>query len=292
MIAARRSYGFVFPTILVVGGVLILLANLGTLPADAGWRLLQLWPLLLVMLGVELLVPYVFHGGATLAASLLLVGLIAAGGVAYALAGPTFGGGAYTRFQSTSPATGISAGSLTVDAAGAQVTIRSGGSGDQLYKATIDYAGSAPRFSYADGKLHISSNQNGFLSWNSRRDVIDLALDPSVPWTVVINGAGTTAAVDFGDAAPASLTVNGVGGTLTLGAGKPDGVVPVSLTGVGTNLVLNLPAGTEYRVTTHGIGTSVEGSSQTAGWESASDRYDVTVDGIGAHATVRVTGQG
>lgn len=290
MIAARRPYRLVFPIVLVLGGLMMLLANLGTLPSDSGWRLLQLWPLLLVMLGVELLVPQMFRGAAIPAVTLLLVGAIAFGGFAYALAGPSLVGGTYTRFQSTSPLADLTTGTVTIDAAGADVNIRAGDPGDQLYQARVDYTGTAPRFSYGDGKIHISTDQSGFFAWNRRQDIIDLTLNRSVEWTVDVNGAGATVKIDFGAGNLHSFSYDGVGGNATLMAGAPAGSVDVTLSGVGTSVILDVPSGTEYRVTAKGIGTTVDGVAQTPGWAAASDRYDVAATGVGARVTVRASG--
>ena len=289
MIAARRPYGLVFPIVLVLGGLLILLANMGTLPSDSGWRLLQLWPLLLVMVGVELLVPHLFRGAAVPLVTLLLVGAIALGGFAYAVAGASLTSGTYTRVQSTLPRADVSTGSVTIDAAGAEVNIRAGDSGDQLYQAKVDYAGSAPRFSYSDGKIHISTNQNGFLIWNRRQDIIDLTLNRSVDWTVDVNGAGISAKIDFTQGKLHSFAYDGVGGNVTLLAGAPVGVVSVNVSGVGTGVTVNVPSGTAYHATASGIGTNVDGTTQTPGWEAATDRYEVSANGVGAHVTVAAT---
>jgi hypothetical protein len=55
-------------------------------------------------------------------------------------------------------------------------------------------------------------------------------------------------------------------------------------------VTLRLPSTAEYRVTAEGIGTSIDGAPQTDGWSSASDRFDVSVNGVGTHATVTTTG--
>jgi hypothetical protein len=291
MIAARRPYHVAFPIILIVGGLLLVLANLGTLPEDAGWRLLQLWPLILVLAGIELLMPHVVRGAAVPAITLLLVGAIAVGAFAFAIAGPGATTGPYTRFQSTSPAAGRTEGTVTIETAGAQVTITSADLGAQLYSVKIDYKGAAPRFSYADGDIRIASpTNNGVFTWSSRQAIVNLTLSRSAAWSVVLSGAGTSATIDLADTKLRSLTLNGVGGNVTLNAGSPDGSVAVKLSGVGTGLDMKVPAGTDYRVTADGLGTSVGGTAQTPGWTSASDRYDVSVDGIGAHATVSFSG--
>ena len=271
MIAARRPYGLVFPLVLVFGGLLVLMANLGTLPQDAGWRLLELWPLLLVMLGVQLLVPHMVKGAAVPLVTLLLVGVIAVGGFAYALAGPSSTSTDYTRFESTSPAAGITAGTVTIDASGAQVTIRAGDVGDQLYQAKIDYASSAPRFTYGAGLLHITTTRNNVFDWSRGRDVIDLTLNPAAAWVINLNGAGSTIKIDFTAGNLHSLKLDGVGANATVTLAMPEGSVPVSLDGVGTGLTLQVPAGSEYRVRDQGVGSSVDGTAETSGWAAAAD---------------------
>ncbi len=291
MIAVRRPYHVAFPIVLIGGGLLLLLASLGTLPEDAGWRLLALWPLLLVLAGIELLIPHIVRGAAVPAVTLVLVGAIAIGAFAFAVAGPRTASGPYTRFESTSAAAGRTEGTVTIETAGAQVTIRSADLGTQLYSAKIDYRGAAPRFSYADGDIRIASPTNTIpFNWSSQQTVVDLTLSTSTGWDVVINGAGTSATIDLADTKLKSLTLNGVGGSVGLNAGAPDGIVAIRLSGVGTGLDMKVPAGTDYRVTADGLGTSIGGSAQTPGWASAFDRYDVSVDGIGAHATVGFSG--
>ena len=291
MIAARRPYHVVFPIVLIVGGILALLASLGTLPEDAGWRLLALWPLLLVLAGIELLVPHMVSGRAVPAITLVLVGAIAVGAFAYAIAGPATTTGSYTRFQSTSPAAGRTEGTVTIDTAAAKVTITSADLGTDLYSVKIDYAGSAPRFSYADGDIRIASpTNNNLFTWNRPQTIVNLTVSSSAAWSVHINGAGTSATVDLANTKLRALTLNAVGGTVALHAGAPDGIVTVRLSGVGTGLDMKVPAGTEYRATADGLGTNIGGTAQTPGWASASNRYDVSVNGIGAHATVAIGG--
>ena len=291
MIAARRPYHVVFPIVLIVGGILALLASLGTLPEDAGWRLLALWPLLLVLAGIELLVPHIVSGRAVPVITLVLVGAIAVGAFAYAIAGPATTTGSYTRFQSTSAAAGRTEGTVTIDTAAAKVTITSADLGTELYSVKIDYTGSAPRFSYSDGDIRIASpTNNNLFTWNRPQTIVDLTVSSSAAWSIDINGAGTSATVDLANTKLRSLTLNAVGGTVALRAGAPDGIVTVRLSGIGTGLDMKVPAGTEYRATADGLGTNIGGTAQTPGWASASNRYDVSVNGIGAHATVAIAG--
>ena len=53
---ARRKPGLVGPTILIAMGVIFLLNNLGLVSWDIWGTLLQLWPILLIALGLDMLV--------------------------------------------------------------------------------------------------------------------------------------------------------------------------------------------------------------------------------------------
>ena len=290
MVTTRRTTGFLLPAILILGGALILLANLGTLPQDAGWRILQLWPLILVAIGVELLVPHLVQGAAAIVLALALVLVIALGGFVYALAGPSMGSASYVRFQSTSPVAGVREATLRIDDAADQVTITSRDLGDQLYQAKIDYVGSAPGFAYGNGDVTITRSSNFFNSWGRARDVIQLDLNQSVAWTVVMDGAGTTTRIDLSGGRLQSFHLNGAGCNVTLIAGAPHSAVTVAVDGVGIQLNVQVPAGTDYRITADGVGTSVDGVAQTSGWSAAADRYDISLNGVGAHAAVATSG--
>lgn len=290
MVAARRPYRVVLPILLILGGALILLINLGTLPEETGWRLLQLWPLLLVMLGVQLLVPHLVRGAAVTVVTLLLVGVIAVGGFVYALAGPSPGTASYTRFQSTAPISGETAATIRIDDAADQITISAAEIGDLLYQTKIDYVGSAPDVSYAGGQVRITRSSNLINSWGRARDILAVTVNPSVAWAFVIDGAGTNTTIDMSNAKLQNFKLNGAGSNVTITAGFPHGVVRVSADGVGLRLTLRLPATVEYQVTADGIGTGIDGTSQTPGWAAAQDRYDVTVNGVGTHATVTTSG--
>jgi hypothetical protein len=290
MIAARQPYRVVFPVLLILAGAVLLLANLGTLPEEAGWRLLQLWPLLLVMIGVQILVPHLVRGAAVPALTLLIIGLLAVGGFAFALAGPSLGSTSYERFQSTSPVAGQTEATIRIDDAADQITITARDIGTQLYQAKVDHVGSAPQFSYANGEVEITRKSNVFNYWGRGRDVVEVLVNPSVAWNIVIDGAGTTTRIDLSNGNLQSFKLNGAGSNVTITAGNPRGIVQASFNGVGLGVTLRVPATAEYRVITEGLGTSIDGVPQTNGWSSAGDRFDVTVNGVGTHATVTTTG--
>ena len=192
----------------------------------------------------------------------------------------------HAQFKSSAPVGTMTSGTITVDDAAERLTITSADLGASLYQLNLDYVYSAPVFSDAGGHLHIDRSSNVVNFWGRPRDVIDLTVNRSVLWTVVINGAGSTINLDVSDGRLGSFTVNGAANTVALSAGAPHGVVAVSLSGIGSALTLHLPPATEYRATADGVGASVDGTTQTDGWSTAQDRYDVTINGVGVHAAI------
>lgn len=287
MIAARRHPSYVFPVLLIVGGALLLLFTSGVMPEAAGWRLLMLWPLLLVMAGIQLVAGRLFEGQAAGAVALVAVGLVALGGMVYVVAGPVPQAGGSGTITSSSPMTGVEAGSITVDAAGSRVNITTEGAGEQLYRANVSYSGSRPGLTYQSGSLHLTSGPVSGWAWGRGGEVFNVAVSPSVPWTVTVNGAGVTTHLDLTGGSLGSFTVNGVGATNDLRLSAPSGRVPISVAGVGATLTVTVPPGTQYRTTAEGVGTSAGGAGETPGWAAAGDRYDLSVSGVGSRISVQ-----
>ncbi len=52
----NRYRSFFWPGVLILAGVIALLVNTGVLPADRLWELIALWPLILVVIGLEIIV--------------------------------------------------------------------------------------------------------------------------------------------------------------------------------------------------------------------------------------------
>jgi hypothetical protein len=73
---------FFWPLVVIVVGVLLLLQNLGQLPAGLWPLLVQLWPAGLILVGLDLLIGWRSPAAARLA--VILTGLIMAGALLWA----------------------------------------------------------------------------------------------------------------------------------------------------------------------------------------------------------------
>lgn len=285
-----RRHATFLPVLLVLSGVLLLLFSLDVLPAGAGWRLLEVSPLLLVMLGLQIVVDRLLTGSTAAAVSLAAVGLTGVLGLTYVVVGPTIGTGDYSRFTSSSPAVpGLDHATLQVDTAGSRVSVIFADTGSDLYRAQVDYAGSAPKFDYANGQLKLTSGNTFGVNWGGRPDAFRLTLSDRLPWAIRVNGAGTSTTVEMLAGRLRSFTIDGVGCDVQLAAGPPSGTVPVQLAGLGSKLTVTLPAGVQYRARADGLGTSVTGAAESSGWASTADRYDIFGDGLGIAIAVKTS---
>lgn len=283
----HRTPSAVGPVILVLAGALLLLFNLNALPEGAGWRLLLVSPLLLVMLGAQIVISRSVTSPVRTAVSLAVVGSIGLAGLAYVALGPGAGAAGYTTTSSSSPVAGLASGTLRVNAAGSRTSVIFGDTGTDLYRARLSYAGPAPKVNYANGELQIDTANRFVLDWGRSADQYTLTLSNSVPWTIVVNGAGTTTSVEMLAGHLQSFTQNGVGSDVQLSLGSPTGTVPIEVTGLGTKLTFSVPAGVQYRVSNDGLATTVSGPAATSGWASTVDRYDVTGSGLGTRIEVQ-----
>jgi hypothetical protein len=283
----HRSPSVFLPVLLLLGGALLLLLALDALPEGAGWRLLVISPLILVMLGLQIVIRRLLTGQAAVAMSLAAVGLVGLVGLAYVSLGPAVGTGSVTTFTSTSPVAGVTSGTLRVDGTGSRISIIFSDIGADLYRARVGYSGTAPKLDYANGALRLSSSDQFLVGWGRSPDQYTLTLSKSVPWSIAIRGAGTTAAVELLGGQLRSFTFDGVGSNLELSLGSPSGTVPVEVSGVGAKLAFTVPAGAAYRAKAEGIGATVGGVRESNGWSTTTNRYDVIGRGVGLRIEAR-----
>src|SRR6058998_1588803 len=105
-----RYRSFFWPAILILGGVVALLVNTGQIPVDRLYQLVNLWPLVLVVIGLELIIRRTVHG---------LAGDVAA--AAYVTVGPN--PSATHAFDAATPAGDLTEATLEIDAGASTVTL-------------------------------------------------------------------------------------------------------------------------------------------------------------------------
>jgi hypothetical protein len=289
--------GLFWPAVLILFGILALLVNTNVIPADRLYRLADLWPLLLVVLGLLILVRRTAMPapGATVAAALIVL-LALAGAAAYVAAGPPLGSG---TLDSSQPVGSLERADLEVAVGGASVTITGDTSlGNDLYQAHIDYSGRPPTVSLdrSNGTLRISQNNSGFM-FSSQRFALNLKISTKVPWGITINAGGTSDSIALSDVKLTALAMNTGGTSADITLGEPSGVVPIEFNGGGLTVHMHRPSDAAASVKVSGAGVSLTFDGRHHGGigsvedssGSGPDRYEVKINGAGCTVTMDTT---
>jgi hypothetical protein len=294
----RSTYrGLLWPAVLILVGVLALLANGGVISSDRLGLLVDLWPLILVVIGLELIARRGLQGTAGEVAAVLIVLIAVGGAVAYVALAPNPAQSG--SLSATAPAGGIENPSLEIDVGAATITVLGGASEGSLYQATIDYSGPKPEVSLdaSSGRLKISQGSSSFGLFRSNRFTLKLLIDSSLPWTIVTNSGAATETYNLTDVHVSSIEVNTGASREDITLGQPSGVVPISVNGGALTVNVHRPAGTPASASVSGGVVSLDAdgqqhrgigseSWQSSGFDGATDAYRVEVNGGACTVTI------
>src|SRR6202140_5558812 len=288
MITVRRYRSYFWPAVLILIGVVAFLVNSGVISTDRLSLLFDLWPLILIVIGLELLARRALPGQNGDVAAVLIVLLAAGGAVAYvALApNPTTSG----KLDSHAPLGNLNQAALEIDAGAANFTVTGSSSleGD-LYHATISYSGPKPVISLdrSGGSLTISQGNAGFGVFQARRFTMDLQINSSIPWTITSNGRASAETFNLASVPLKSMDVNTGASREDITIGPPSGVVPITINGGALTVNLHRLAGAGVSVSVSGGAVSLDfdgrqhhaiGSADDSSGSGA-DMYRVEVSG-------------
>lgn len=254
-----RNYRSIFwPAVLILVGVIALLANAGVISTDRLSLLLDMWPLILIVIGLELIARRGLQGATADLAAVLIVVIAAVGALAYIALAPNSGP---TQPLDTKDTVGrLDHASLEVNAGAATITLTASSAleGD-LYRAHIQYSGAKPGISLdrSNGNLQISQ-ANSFGSFGSRRFVLDIQINSSLPWTIQTNSGSSNETYNLASAHLGSVEISSGAVRVDMTLGNPSGVVPISITGGAATVHLHRPPGTGASVTVTGGAVSLD----------------------------------
>ncbi len=288
-----RYRSLVLPGLLILVGAVALAANLNLLQWDALYRLFDLWPVVLVLIGVELVLRGLTSQRIASTIGLALIVLTAVGAVAYVAVAPSIPAGGQT-VDSSEPVSELTRAALDLSFGAADVNVHGESLGDTLFKSHIEYVGQKPDVSLdrSTGTLTISDSNQGFgLFFGPRsRRKIDLALDSSLPWSINVSGGAGHVTLALASVPVKDISLTGGANNITLTLGQPSGTVAVVVSGGASSVTIHRPAGVATSVHASGGANSVrldnrhlasfgDASAQTAGYDSATDRYAIDVSG-------------
>lgn len=281
-----RYRGLIWPAALIVIGGIALLVNTNVISADRLYRLADLWPLLLIVIGLELLVARTPMAANTAAIAAVLILLIAAGGsLAYVAIGPAVPGSG--TVGGSAALDGLDHASLEVNVGGATLKIVGSDMGSDLYNARIDYSGPAPSISFErnSGQVVISQN-GGFHFLGSQRFALDMKLNTKVKWVIVVHSGAANDTYDFSKVQLKSLEDDTGASREDITLGRPTGEVPIDINGGALTVNVHRPNGTaaDVRVSGGAVTLNFDGHVQHAVGSTefgvaASDMFTVQVNG-------------
>ncbi len=302
-----RNRGLIFPLVLIAIGVIILLSNTGVLSSDALQRLGDLWPLLLVILGLQLILNHTLPRQQATIIGLAATVAIVIAAVAYAALAPaaTFGA---RQADSNALLGGLTEATLDLNYSGATLDVQSGSLGDLLYQAHVDYPGTdnppAISLDQETGKLEIResssfSNFSPFRWFGPNRRHVQVTLTDRIPWAIQIDGGAANERLDLRHLQLSKLQVSGGANRLDVQVAAPKGTVLIDVSGGASSVTLRAPAQSEWRVAISGgvSAVTINGSSsgnlggdfqqQSPGYTSAANRFDIEISGGASHIDFR-----
>ncbi len=302
-----RRRGYLFPAILIALGLLFFLGNLGYIPPLSARALLSLWPLLLVIGGIELIVAR----RQPLAALALEIGVVALGVALvatqpYGLLSPLVGGS--TAGSSFTVARGsASTMELRLDGGAGAYTLVGGST--SLVEARSDGGEITVRDSrrgdVADVRIQPVDVGDLFRVGRQPPSTVDVRVASDVPTSLRVSGGAGDFTVDLRSIRIRDARVDTGASRLDLTLPTPSGDVPVRVSAGAASVTIVVPDGVEARIVTTGgiISTNTlnprlgSGGSasiarspstiETPGYATATDRVTVTVSAGASSITIR-----
>jgi hypothetical protein len=296
---ARSYRSFFWPAVLILVGVFALLVNAGIVPIDRLDRLTDLWPLILVVIGLELLVRRGMQGAAAELAAALIILVAIVGAAAYVALGPAIPAG--TQILDASGKVGsLQSANVQVDAGAANITVAGNSSiGDDLFRAHIEYSGRKPDVSLdqSTADVHISQGNTSGLFFQNHRFVLNLQVNSSVRWKIAVNSGASTDTFNLSSIQVASIDLNTGASHEDMTLGTPSGNVPITVNGGALTVNVHRVKGVaaSAAVSGGGVSLSFDGrqthafgtvTAQTGDYDSASDRYQIQINGGACNVTV------
>ncbi|HET9781948.1 MAG TPA: DUF5668 domain-containing protein [Candidatus Dormibacteraeota bacterium] len=286
-----RYRTLIWPALLILAGVVALLINTGAIPADRWIVLFNLWPLILIVLGVELIIRRGMQGVAAdaAAAAVVIVAVVAAAVYVAVTPGPAV----TNKLDLSEPAGDLHQASLQLNFGSSTIRISDGSDlGSRLFQAHIESPnpGLDWKFDQATGALTISQHTNFPFGLQNGHVAATIELSSEVTWTIHENTGASTDAINVSHAKVGAITINTGASREDLTLSAPSGVVPVQVNGGALTVHIHRPAGTEASVDVSGgaISLAADGNTnhavgalhfQSSGFGGASDAYRIKVNG-------------
>ncbi|MBI3522104.1 MAG: hypothetical protein HY071_03255 [Chloroflexi bacterium] len=281
----RSGRGIVLPLVFILAGLVFLAANFGYIaPINIGRAVALLWPLILMIVGIDLALarrfPLAALGGevAVIALGIALIAVRPAGPDLF-FRGPAAGDQNITVARE-----GAKTASLNVIVGGG--TLRLSGGATALVEARSDTPDLTQRVSRRGDSADVRITMEDFRFGRAPANV-DVKVASDVPLALNVSGGAGDFTLDLRDVTVTDLRVSAGASNLFLTLPKPSGELRARIDSGASSIVIEVPAGVEARVTASGGLISVSGRTETAGYGSAKDRVTISVSAGASSVTIR-----
>ena len=278
----RRTPSIAFPLVLIALGIAVLLANAGYLTGVSWRQVAQLWPLLLVLFGVDLLL----RPRSMLAAVIVEVALIGAAFV-YLAATPIPSGanaintGPFTSQESVLRV-GASSLSLTLGYGAGDLTVKAGPTAAVMPELVM------VKSTHEDIDLQWNVGSSGSAIVNAKGvgpDFViggatrawDVTVPSDMPVALTLNLGAGDFDIDLSSVLLTEATVNNGASNLEIALPRANGNVPVTISTGASSVDLRVPAGVEYRVRVTGGLNTISGPQESSGYSTAVNRLTIAI---------------
>jgi len=186
----------------------------------------------------------------------------------------------------------VSAGRLEVVASVVRMRIDSDAQMPDLYRASFERR--APRIRVNGGAVNLTFPG----LWHAGAGHGQVTLNATIPWALDIRGGAADMGLELAALALSEMSMNGGASKVDFRLSRPAGTVPLRIRGGASRVTIRRPAGVPVRVRVSGglsrltldgrrLASSGAGSVRdTPGYETAIDRYELSVEGGASRITV------
>ena len=192
----------------------------------------------------------------------------------------------------SAPLEALSRGRLVVSSC-AGLILRAGEEMAELYQARFE--GSVPNVTSKDGVVTIRYPRR-LLGLSGEQQQAEVTLSRAIPWQIVIQGGGSVVTAELGGLNLEGVEIKGGGSSIHLELPVPSGMVPIRISGGGSEIIMRRPAGVPVQAHLKGWGSAFvfddqtyvgnSGWLQSSGFEPTAPHYDIEVASSGSMVTV------
>lgn len=292
--APRSLGGLILPLILIGLGVAFLLANLGYLPPISIRALADVWPIVLILIGIEVLLG---RRQPLLGLALQLVALALAVAIVASQSAGLLTSASATTTTDTVARDGATALALDLDGHAGDVSITGGASALVQTRATGGEVRITTDREGGTARVEIEPRRELMVPFQGLRNDLDVALASDIPASIQLDIGAGDIRLDLRDLRITSVNVDAGAGDIFIALPTPQGQVAVDIDAGAAGVTIEVPSGVEARVTVTGGAVSMESNNsrlmvsdrvaETAGYAAASSRVTVTIEGGAASVHIR-----